>query len=504
MNYKPKPSPLNPEGGTFESNFKIYQSSDPLLGTKFNILKLPLRGSGEYFPMKKIYQISIILLCIYVQTADAQMGVNSSGAAPASSSILDVSSTTKGLLIPRMTSAQRNAIALPANGLMVYTTDIGEIQVYDGGWKVASRLNVPLLMSGSIATGVVQGFNTGSGAGSYGYAGGGGEGGKFVATTGTGATGTSTSGYGLLGTSSSNTGVVGTSSSGSGVVGIASTSGYGTLGQSVSGIGVYGSSTSGTGAYGISTSGIGVSGISTSNTALYGFSGTSHGLYAEINGGTVAAARIVNNNGTGNAIYANNNSGTNAAGRFVNNNANGDASRFEATNGMGVNSFTTGTGNAVQGDANSGFGGYFRSVSGIGLAAISTSGNGFYAENSSSTVPVAQIANVSGGTGIEVIASTALKITGAIKVAGGISSQPAFKIVSSAGNTAGHVLTIPNTTLANNANDILIVTHNYSPTSVYLTKPYGVYWTGASWAIFIEDFTAMAVGTAFNVLVIKQ
>ncbi len=403
--------------------------------------------------MKKIYQILTILLCIYVQTTNAQMGVNSTGAAPATTAMLDVSSTTKGFLMPRMTTLQRDAIMFPANGLMIYNTSISEVQVYDGSWKLLSRINAPLVMAGTTNNGILQGFNSGTGQGLYGY---------------------SALGFGVLGASGGATS------------------------------GVKGTSGSGIGVEGFSTSGYGVSGVSTSNYALYGFAGTNHALYAEINGGTVAAARIVNNNGTGNAIYANNNSSTNATGRFVNNNVNGDAGRFEATNGFGVNSFTTGTGNAVQGDANSGFGGYFRSVSGIGLAAISTSNNGFYAENSSSTVPVAQIANVSGGTGIEVIASTALKITGAIKVAGGITAQPAFKIVSSASNTSTYIMTIPNTTLANNANDILIVTHNYSPTGIYLTKPYGVFWTGTNWAIFIEDFTPMVVGTAFNVLVIKQ
>ena len=39
------------------------------------------------------------------------------------SSVLDVKSTSKGLLVPRMTSAQRTAITSPADGLMVYQTD---------------------------------------------------------------------------------------------------------------------------------------------------------------------------------------------------------------------------------------------------------------------------------------------------------------------------------------------------------------------------------------------
>jgi hypothetical protein len=48
------------------------------------------------------------------------IGINATSAAPDSSAMLDVQSTAKGMLIPRMTSAQRNAIALPATGLMVF------------------------------------------------------------------------------------------------------------------------------------------------------------------------------------------------------------------------------------------------------------------------------------------------------------------------------------------------------------------------------------------------
>ena len=48
---------------------------------------------------------------------------------PDPSALLDVSSKTKGLLMPRLTSLERDAISLPANGLMIYntTTNDGEL-----------------------------------------------------------------------------------------------------------------------------------------------------------------------------------------------------------------------------------------------------------------------------------------------------------------------------------------------------------------------------------------
>lgn len=52
---------------------------------------------------------------------------------PETSSILDLTSVTKGFLTPRMTEAQRNAIASPAEGLIVYVTDIASGHyVYNG------------------------------------------------------------------------------------------------------------------------------------------------------------------------------------------------------------------------------------------------------------------------------------------------------------------------------------------------------------------------------------
>lgn len=58
---------------------------------------------------------------------------------PASSSILDIRSTSRGVLLPRMTKAQRAAIGSPAQGLLVFQTDGSRgFYVFDGSWQPMS------------------------------------------------------------------------------------------------------------------------------------------------------------------------------------------------------------------------------------------------------------------------------------------------------------------------------------------------------------------------------
>ncbi|NTW31598.1 MAG: hypothetical protein HGB12_03070, partial [Bacteroidetes bacterium] len=72
---------------------------------------------------------------------------------PASSAILDVSSTTKGQLIPRMSSANRDAIVSPATGLQIYNIDCNIEEYYTGSCWVAKgkslRAPGPITSSGS-------------------------------------------------------------------------------------------------------------------------------------------------------------------------------------------------------------------------------------------------------------------------------------------------------------------------------------------------------------------
>ncbi|MEO1435828.1 MAG: hypothetical protein AAFV80_09855 [Bacteroidota bacterium] len=77
--------------------------------------------------MTKKTRISLLLLflCLSCSLTWAQVAINGDNSNPDASAMLDVQSTDKGLLIPRMTTAQRDAISNPAVGLMVFTTDDG-------------------------------------------------------------------------------------------------------------------------------------------------------------------------------------------------------------------------------------------------------------------------------------------------------------------------------------------------------------------------------------------
>src|SRR5687767_279327 len=72
--------------------------------------------------MKKLFVLAVAP-CMFVSISNAQsVGINSDGSTPNASAMLDVSSTTKGVLVPRMSSSQRGAIPSPAQGLLVYDT----------------------------------------------------------------------------------------------------------------------------------------------------------------------------------------------------------------------------------------------------------------------------------------------------------------------------------------------------------------------------------------------
>ena len=66
--------------------------------------------------------------------ANGPIGIGTNN--PHASSLLEVHTKSKGVLFPRMTLAQKNAIPFPATGLLIYQTDgLNGFYFYDGGWQ---------------------------------------------------------------------------------------------------------------------------------------------------------------------------------------------------------------------------------------------------------------------------------------------------------------------------------------------------------------------------------
>ena len=86
--------------------------------------------------MKQLFTFLAVVLL--TATTYAQVGINTEN--PDASAALDITSTTKGLLVSRMTAAQRDAITSPSQGLIIFCTNCasgeGELQIkLTSGWK---------------------------------------------------------------------------------------------------------------------------------------------------------------------------------------------------------------------------------------------------------------------------------------------------------------------------------------------------------------------------------
>lgn len=93
----------------------------------------------------KLFYLLLLSSCLSIITlAQKNVGINNDGSSPHSSAILDLKSTTKGLLIPRMYLGERNAIVNPAPGLLIYQTDgTPGFYYFDGTWKAVGTGTVP-------------------------------------------------------------------------------------------------------------------------------------------------------------------------------------------------------------------------------------------------------------------------------------------------------------------------------------------------------------------------
>lgn len=81
--------------------------------------------------MKIIYRIRLIIfMMLLFHQGFSQVGIGTSE--PSASALLDLNSTSKGLLVPRMTSDERSAIVTPSNGLLVFDLSSNTFWYYRG------------------------------------------------------------------------------------------------------------------------------------------------------------------------------------------------------------------------------------------------------------------------------------------------------------------------------------------------------------------------------------
>jgi hypothetical protein len=111
--------------------FTAYQGRENLRSTLYGgIVVNNLSDSSVHFHVKSKNNPNLFLANAY--TDNVGIGTTS----PHSSSILDITSTTKGFLLPRMTAAQRLAISSPATSLFVWDTDSLRYMGHNGtAWK---------------------------------------------------------------------------------------------------------------------------------------------------------------------------------------------------------------------------------------------------------------------------------------------------------------------------------------------------------------------------------
>ncbi|MNK05558.1 Collagen triple helix repeat protein [compost metagenome] len=84
--------------------------------------------------------IAAIALIFGLNAAHAQNNVGIGTNTPNPNAVLEMQSTTQGVLVPRMTTVQRNAIAAPTEGLLVYDIDVNCFFFYESSSSSWSNL----------------------------------------------------------------------------------------------------------------------------------------------------------------------------------------------------------------------------------------------------------------------------------------------------------------------------------------------------------------------------
>ena len=298
----------------------------------------------------------VFFLSFFVYKGNTQLKIGSNPTTIGTSSLLELESTTKGMVLPRMTTTQVNAIVVPVKGMQVFNVDSNCISTYTGAaWQLHCSTGGP-------SSSIEPWYNTATGNGATSNT-------QNIYQTGNVSIGTSSTIFKLN--------VLGGSQ----------------FGQTLAGAGIRLQTV---GSYGD------ISGINHANNAFNDLSFTTGGsptMYItaagnvgigtipgagklDVRTATAAQNGIYSQATTGNGILASSTTGTAINGQSS---AGGTGVYGQTTTGLAVYGAATSTGNGVYGSATSGDGVFgIATTTGVGVAGVATSGNGVYGQTSAS------------------------------------------------------------------------------------------------------------------------
>lgn len=120
---------INQTGGANGVTRHIYDNATITAAADYRTLDIAVNSSSA----KGIYQSG-------ASTTNNFAGATAFGttSAPNASALVELRSTTKGLLLPRMTTTERDAIGSPAAGLLIYNTTTAKLNVYTTAWEAVT------------------------------------------------------------------------------------------------------------------------------------------------------------------------------------------------------------------------------------------------------------------------------------------------------------------------------------------------------------------------------
>jgi hypothetical protein len=342
----------------------------------------------------KILSLLLLAMIFSNQLMAQNIGIGTN--TPNPSALLDVSSTSKGMLVPRMTTAQRTAITSPAQGLMVYDTDVKSFWYHNGtAWtNLAGSGGFSLPYEGTVNL-ANPGFKvTNSGFGP-----------AIQAVT------TNEFGFALQASNTTNYGY--------------SVYAYS---RSPNAIGIYSYVDSSTAIKGSSTNGIGLQATSTDSIAIRA---------AIIKGANADPVILATHAGVGIAVDASSNTGS--AVRGISN-----GSTLVQGSVVGINNHAT-AGNGVYGSALGAGGAGVRGESTAGTGVLGYS-NDYIGVSGGTLGGIGVNANSLSGTALQGSSSSgyALSTSGKVKIAGGNTNPAAGAVLTSLDASGNAVWKQPN------------------------------------------------------------